>query len=57
MKGQTLMELLYSLKISKTFSRPRVKNDNAHIESSFKTVKYFQAYPYQGFKDINEARI
>ncbi len=57
MKGQTLMEFLYSLKISTTFSRPRVKNDNAHIESFFKTVKYFPAYPYQGFKDINEARI
>ena len=57
MKGQTLMEFLYSLKINKTFSRPRVKNDNAHIESFFKTVKYFPAFPYQGFKDITEARI
>ena len=56
MKGQTLMELLYSLNISKTFSRPRVKNDNAHIESFFKTLKYFPAYPYEGLKDITEAR-
>ncbi len=57
MKGQTLMEFLYSLKISKTFSRPRVKNDNAHIESFFRTLKYFPAYPIQGFKDITEARV
>lgn len=57
MKGQTLMEFLYSLKISKTFSRPRVSNDNAHIESFFRTLKYFPAYPIQGFKNITEARI
>ena len=56
MKGQTLMELLYSLKISKTFSRPRVKNDNAHIESFFKTLKYFPSFPNGGLKDITEAR-
>ncbi len=56
MKGQSLMEFLYSLNILKTFSRPRVKNDNAHIESFFKTLKYFPAYPYGGFKDITEAR-
>lgn len=57
MKGQSLMEFLYFLNISKTFSRPRVKNDNAHIESFFKTLKYFPAYPYSGLKDITEARI
>jgi putative transposase len=57
MKGQTLMEFLYSLNISKTFSRPRVKNDNAHIESFFKTLKYFPAFPYQGLNDITEARV
>ena len=56
MKGRTLLDFLYSLKIVKTFSRPRVKNDNAHIESLFRTLKYFPAYPYKGFKDINEAR-
>ena len=56
MKGRTLLDFLYSLKIVKTFSRPRVKNDNAHIESLFRTLKYFPAYPYKGFTNINEAR-
>ena len=56
MKGRTLLDFLYSLEIVKTFSRPCVKNDNAHIESLFRTLKYFPAYPYKGFTDITEAR-
>lgn len=44
------------LKIIKSYSRPRVKNDNAHIESLFRNLKYFPSYPYQGFPSIDEAR-
>ena len=56
MKGRTLLDFLYSMQIVKTYSRPRVKDDNAHIESLFRTLKYFPAYPYQGFGSIDEAR-
>lgn len=54
MKGRTLLDFLYSLQIVKTYSRPRVKNDNAQIESLFRTLKYFPSYPYQGFGSIDE---
>ena len=56
MKGRTLLDFIYSLKIIKSYSRPRVKNDNAHIESLFRNLKYFPSYPYQGFSSIDEAR-
>ena len=56
MKGIYLLELCYSLGIVNSYSRPRVSNDNAHIEAVFKTVKYCPAYPYGGFADLEEAR-
>jgi putative transposase len=56
MKGIHLLELCYSLGIVNTYSRPRVSNDNAHIEAVFKTVKYCPAYPYGGFASLAEAR-
>lgn len=56
MKGIHLLELCYSLGIVNTYSRPRVSNDNAHIEAVFKTVKYCPAYPYGGFGGLKEAR-
>jgi putative transposase len=56
MKGQSLLELCYSLGIINSYSRPRVSNDNVHIESLFKTTKYCPAYPFSCFIDINEAR-
>ena len=56
MKGSDLLELCYSLGIVNTYSRPRVSNDNAHIEAIFKTVKYCPTYPYGGFKNLDTAR-
>jgi putative transposase len=40
MKSDTLAQLLDSLGASRSFSRPRVSNDNPQAEAQFKTVKY-----------------
>jgi putative transposase len=45
MKSDTLAQLLESLGASRSFSRPRVSNDNAFSESQFKTLKYQPDYP------------
>jgi len=48
--------MLYNLKINPSFSRPRVSNDNAFIESFLRTCKYWPDYPYKGFVDIEAAQ-
>ena len=45
MKRDTLAQLLASLGASRSFSRPRVSDDNAFSESQFKTMKYQPDYP------------
>jgi putative transposase len=45
MKSDTLAQLLASLGASRSFSRPRVSDDNAFSESQFKTLKYQPDYP------------
>ena len=40
MKSDTLAQLLDSLGASRSFSRPRVSNDNPYSEAQFKTMKY-----------------
>lgn len=45
MTSLTLGLLFASLGIVKSLSRPRVSNDNAFVESLFKTLKYRQLYP------------
>ena len=45
MKSDTLAQLLDSLGASRSFSRPRVSNDNPHSEAQFKTLKYQPDYP------------
>lgn len=56
MKGASLMETLYRLGIMKSYSRPRVSNDNAYAESIFRTCKYRPDYPYKGFAKLAGAR-
>jgi putative transposase len=41
--------------VTKSHSRPHVSNDNPHIESLFKTVKYQPEFP-SSFPNIVEAR-
>jgi len=45
MKSDTLAQLLSSLGASRSFSRPRVSDDNPFSEAQFKTMKYQPDYP------------
>ncbi len=45
MKSDTLAQLLASLGASRSFSRPRVSDDNPFSEAQFKTMKYQPDYP------------
>ena len=56
MKSQTFRAKLDELGISQSFSRPRVSDDNAYVESFFRTLKYAPAWPAKGFETLEEAR-
>jgi transposase InsO family protein/transposase-like protein len=56
MKSQTFRAKLDELGISQSFSRPRVSDDNAYVESFFRTLKYAPAWPVKGFETLEEAR-
>jgi len=45
MKSDTLAQLLASLGIDQSFSRPHVSDDNPFSEAGFKTMKYQPDYP------------
>jgi len=45
MKSDTLAQLLATLGIDQSFSRPHVSDDNPFSESGFKTLKYQPDYP------------
>lgn len=57
MKGQNFQNLLVHLGVMKSYFRPRVSNDNAYLESLFKTLKYTKDFPNKGFASINATRI
>lgn len=48
-------EFLDAFGVRRSYSRPRVSNDNPYSESCFKTIKYSPGYPGR-FADIDEAR-
>lgn len=56
MKAQDFQNLLTRLGITKSYSRPRVSNDNPFSESLFKTLKYTKDFPTKGFSSIDNAR-
>jgi len=45
MKSDTLAQLLATLGVQRSFSRPRVSDDNPFSEAQFKTLKYQHDYP------------
>lgn len=55
MRAGTTRDLLTSLGISASYSRPMVSNDNPYSESLFKTVKYSREFPGR-FDNLAEAR-
>lgn len=56
MQGESLLETLYRLGISTSYSRPRTSNANTYSEALFRTCKYRPDYPAQGFASLEAAR-
>ena len=55
MRAATLESRLEELGVLRSFSRPRVSNDNPYSESLFRTVKYRPDYPRRPFASTEQA--
>lgn len=55
-KATTVLAILHYLGIKPSYSRPRVSDDNAFVESLFRTAKYRPEFPAKGFADLVAAR-
>ena len=55
MRAATLEARLEELGVLRSFSRPRVSNDNPYSESLFRTAKYRPDYPRRPFRSMEEA--
>ena len=56
MKGAALAATLKELGVSTSFSRPRVSDDNAISEATFRTMKYRPEYPSGCFQSLDSAK-
>ena len=56
LKATTVLAMLYWLGVKPSYSRPRVSDDNAFVESLFRTAKYRPEFPERGFADLQAAR-
>lgn len=56
MKGATMLATLQKLGVVPSFSRPSVSDDNAFVESLFRTAKYRPDYPSGPFASLAAAR-
>jgi putative transposase len=56
MRGTHMLWTILGLGIRPSFSRPSVSNDNPHIESLFRTMKYSPAYPTKPFASLEFAK-
>lgn len=56
LKATTVLAMLNWLGVKPSYSRPRVSDDNAFVESLFKTAKYRPEFPVGGFADLDQAR-
>jgi putative transposase len=56
LKATTVLAMLHWLGVKPSYSRPRVSDDNAFVESLFRTAKYRPEYPEGGFADLQAAR-
>ena len=55
LKATTVLAMLYWLGVKPSYSRPRVSDDNAFVESLFRTAKYRPEFPTRGFADLQAA--
>jgi putative transposase len=56
LKATTVLAMLNWLGVKPSYSRPRVSDDNAYVESLFRTAKYRPEFPGKGFANLDEAR-
>lgn len=56
LKATTVLAMLWWLGVKPSYSRPRVSDDNAFVESLFRTAKYRPEFPAEGFVDVTAAR-
>ena len=56
-KATTVLAMLNWLGVKPSYSRPRVSDDNAYVESLFRTAKYRPEFPAKGFADLDGARV
>ena len=56
LKATTVLAMLHWLGIERSYSRPRVSDDNAFAEALFRTAKYRPEFPLKGFADLDAAR-
>lgn len=56
LKATTVLAMLQWLGVAPSYSRPRVSDDNAFVESLFRTAKYRPGFPREGFDDLEAAR-
>lgn len=56
MKGATMLATLQKLGVVPSFSRPSVSDDNAFVESLFRTAKYRPGFPSGCFASLAAAR-
>jgi putative transposase len=56
LKATTALAMLQWLHIEPSYSRPRVSDDNAYVESLFRTAKYRPEFAQAGFADLEQAR-
>jgi transposase InsO family protein len=56
LKATTVLAMLHWLKVKPSYSRPRVSDDNAFVESLFRTAKYRPEFPECGFANLDAAR-
>lgn len=56
LKATTVLAMLHWLGVKPSYSRPRVSDDNAFVESLFRTAKYRPEFPAAGFTNLDHAR-
>lgn len=56
LKATSVLAMLQWLGVKPSYSRPRVSDDNAFVESLFRTAKYRPEFPVEGFESLAKSR-